>query len=883
MVVIKSLMDTIIDTGMLGVESRVLTTSIIWDDTFITSEVEGMSVPELIAENIISFSSTDWNDPSKFDSITAKWINCTDLVSDYNYNQDSSMPISQLSVSVPEKWDTNIVSRLFREMRVIVIQEKYSSQEYITEGEVTTLVPYETEWKNICFCISDGYKEPWNTKGHTYVVNAKGVLKLANLDIVGSNTGYLTQNPDVIGIGTAANKFQMTNIYTEDAVFVFAIPATNGAIYPNWSAKPSAQFWIYINNTYYPIAIANNAVTVSYGEGILRIGKIYCEADIGDNSNYASGLGLAVGVPPVIKCALFRTLLTNETEEAYELHSPPLVLPPDIVEKTLTGVNLNTREITFSGLVLGIPNGAVATPVNLSIVIKDTTKSYPVRIVSVSGTVVTFGLTVIDSTLTIGSVIVIGKSNSARDTFSNLFVQAGFRAGSNLTQEPFLIYPAELPVMQGNSVDITLPPAVYKDTDDITIVGILSKLVSGGYLPPNWGIREYPCGAIKLTNALQLNIDDPETIPIKTLFPQIEMIHDDLRLATKVIARGIKRLQDDVCLYQNTTLSENWGTDGWLPDWNNKPAVLADTFPIGEYTTFMPDLTLLKNPTRAASVLVIEQTPWAIRYKNGEPLWQLGGTAAAAIYNKAEPFRNKIFLDISCTKSQIEKIVLFHPNSTALYTTYKTAMKAEFPQILEFHYKTEEGDFVKFATVECKLTDIETTVTNFDVMPVITDTIRIVCQSPYIKYNRRAVGDRILCAIFLYNIKIFQGGEIRQEAELGVTAPYNTARWVVERKRIRQRTFILPEAAVWAQDNETVASLALLWLEEKLKNYASISISCIRPDVQLFDTISFTLPTGKSASYLVTGISRDNTHVIKITCINYREEYFTDAWPPLEE
>jgi hypothetical protein len=112
-------------------------------------------------------------------------------------------------------------------------------------------------------------------------------------------------------------------------------------------------------------------------------------------------------------------------------------------------------------------------------------------------------------------------------------------------------------------------------------------------------------------------------------------------------------------------------------------------------------------------------------------------------------------------------------------------------------------------------------------------------------------------SIHLQEISIFSFEELRGEAVLGITAPFDTTFYKQLRISMRDRTWLSPEAIPWLDNQTAVDNLAKKILNERYRIFFPVSVSTVNGDLMVRQTVELVDPrTGMLRKYLVKSASR---------------------------
>lgn len=906
----NSTVDTLITSGEIFVQSRILSTKIIWpagEPPYATGYVDIPVIGTPVIYSAATFSETDWTD-------------CTALVQNYTFDQNINNLLDMLTLQVAAEYTSKELDKVFKAMRVIVLQEKYCNTEGVT-----------TDWINKAFCISNGYKYTFDAAQgiQLWTVTASSVLKLANINILGNITGSEVYQPDCIKYGDFTTKYTMvlTGIlsdayeygiplygggkvtgvssqsvtasaftftsamvgqlitFVQDEVKYTATissltnshtivitgtpPVTNdhfyvGSIQPNWTDVPEPRFWandVPTEPDPIPLTSVGDSIQAVFGEGILRISKNYCTADPGDTDDYTVGLGYAEGT--------FPTIIGIISRFAHEVLDD-LNLPSDIVKDLVTNATTTGSFHIASTTVLN------NKPENLTVVVQDTLKMYRATAITVDGSGTTITLADTTAEIVSGTVFNYGYANGALDFVSLLLMNCGF----NKTQSTKALYikTVERPLVIDEEVDILIPPQVYTDDQKITPLTAIENFRDDYAIPPQWLTIADENGQVLLKNVKQIldTISGPNAAVIPVLYlnsPEID--RTDVNIFTKVIAYGNVRqildltqdkdeagdfttvIIDDVSSENLPTPIEGTGYDFKGSAVRSSPGIFDYAFPLTNLFERGLDATLsgkAKRPWAWLYYITTHYDNWGVAAKR---LWY--GAVLGEITFENPQTIDSIELDVTNTwwidqddwggdrhGMNYENAKITDPNS-------KTRRAHADPQSFDIEYF--DADLNEWRTlvsnIFCPIESPKILTYNSDQFvtrkATLTNKLRIRCIEPFFARCGTADESYYYCIIGLWlsQLKIYASEKIRGEAEIGVTAPFNTTKWQAVKNRIRTRTFIVDNAADWAVTETLADNIATEHLYTLTRNLAPRVFNIIRPDIFIGDTIRLILPTGE--------------------------------------
>jgi hypothetical protein len=775
-----------------------------------------------------------------------------------------------------------------------LIQEKYS------DGTNTT------GWINKFWGISDGYSESWNGNQHGYVVNAKNALKMANLEYLGTKTGSIVYQPDTIKVGTNATHYDMDLVNTATDAFEFGVCVTQGdedtAVHPNWADKPAPQFFCHnardkdgtVSTEPIPLAIGGSAVNAVFGEGLIRVGITWARtsSDSNDVTDYSQGLGLTALEIPDIRCVLYR-YAHPEVLEAVTFRTP-LTVVTDIVE------GLHVESSSAGQVVL---NTAVSTH-GLTLLLNDGTgKRYHTTTTGTSSATLTLSNTSV--IVPVNTPVTYGDANKLTTIIQRMLLDCGYQQGDS--EAALYINTPSVPMIAGAADDLILPPLVYKDTDKVYPIDALESMRQSGYIPPNYYIRADNDGQIIASSVAQLPALDSGIIEISAIpsNPGIEYDRNDLNIKTRVVARGIVRQVTDYTQVAGVTIADVSEANGGLPA---TPAFTLEGQALrsggdhieGNYEYVLTDLF---QRYQAPSTDGMDLRPWGWYYANSNP-----ANGIANVVSLVNQWKNIYLAEITLAESiEINSIEMWFPNpwlsdpvdwglgyhTTDIYhygprMSYVLDKRAHYdPQTISIEYydSDQESWMPLINNLVCPISmdsnEYVKRVESADFSTresVISDKLRIFCVDPFFAEHGQTY--HAIIGVFMSQFKVWGSTEIRGVAELGNAANYNSELsaepWPTIKKRVRTRTHILEEAVPWITDSTKANWLALEWLKQMVQDMAPRKLSIIRPDVQLWDTVTVSTPGGDAIDYLVTATDHGANGVTGISAVSYNTPYFDE-------
>ncbi len=856
-------------------------------------------------------------EPSAYDAGTFDadaWTDCTNLVSgEPTFTQDAGMPIDQLSLNVPLETPTATLADVFQEMRVVLVQVRFWGSDK------------DTGWFNLCFCISDGYGEEWQPF-HRYVVNAKCVLKLAHKDTAAGDSQVRVYQPDLVAVGSLGTHYQLTKVNEDSDVWEYGITVTGpdgAAVQPNWADRPLPQFWCHNvtdESEPVPLAIGANAVQAVFGEGILRVGKAWAKSTPGTPPDYSQGLGFPSdeSTEPDIRGIVYRYAHPATTEQV--AFRSPRTVPTDLA-RDLTVVSAAAGSVTVDGDITNLPEG-------LTLMAADGTgRRWATTTLTLSSGDTVIGL---QGNATIDSAVLhYGDANLLQDVALDLFIREGFQRAD--ADAPFYVS-VETPQLGGTDADIQLPPQVVRDTDGSTALELLESWRSGGYAPPQWQAVSTSDGQVQIKNVVQLPDADPDILPVAHLESAL-VDRSDVQVVTKVIARGLARQVTD---YSRTaTISDVAEGDGGLPappesgfsdgdtvfrgemvrsgatgyDENFVLAnLLKDRAVVGvSYASVLSKWQRLTNATpktiTQARIRAREMRPWGWYYNcgaiadadsireewRGKALCEIDLGSAVEVHgielNVSNPWI-PAFEQLNGLVAGEEDANGWGDNAGKLYDRGGglgdgSRHMGVLPQWLQAQYWDETDGYWRMLASDLRSGSefpevIQVTADAFDSRAeVTTSQLRILCAEPTLVEAGSKDEDwyHLIVCVFLSRIKVFGSPEVRGEAEIGVTSPFNSAYWQAVRARLRRRTWSLPEPAPWVRTEAEANALALDWLKEYARDLAPRELAVARPDLRKFDTVSYTLPNGTAEYALATRVTHGEGVMSRLSATSYSAPY----------
>jgi len=862
----RAKLDLILPTGNLLIERRILTVDLVWPTT-------GGAIlePPFPAGSYLQVPAV--GTPAVYDAATfdpAVWTDVSALVSDYRVTAAANSQLAQVLISVPATWADTDMDAVFREMRAVLIQERYTGHSAAGAAQVTS-------WENRAFVLSDGYTEVWDDI-HRYEVLARDVLKLAHLTPLGGTDGAAVYQADIIQEGTYASPITLTYKGETADAYEYYVPSRGGFQQPNWADRPPPLLWVTNAKdaaANVRLAVAGNAVQAVFGEGVLRIDKAFSHADPGADLDYTLGLGIVAPAVPNIVGIVYR--FAHPTMDGWDAEA-------DIADALTVAVSA-AGWIEVTGDYSAYPDG-------LTLILLDGTGlRYQTEAITYDAGSGRSLITLHDAAVVIAvsTAVQYGEANRARDLFRRWLLECGFQVEDS--GGPFYLNTPEQPHLAGVDRDIILPPLVYQDADTLTVVDAMEDLRRRGYLPPNYVALATRAGNVEVKPVEQLADGSPSILSMTVLLPPASIQRSDGERVTRVVTRGLRRqVVDAMRDPAYPTVAEVTGADGlpapgmaltendYLMDgaannyqllsqdraqlftnsyyrrlrgWAAHPTTQAQARALADQWggAGLIDITLAATATIAALELDVSNSwalgflahTWSVQYADS------GYYDDSRGYIMKYPWRNGPY----APSLELQSLaVLYEDPDTGAWEPLVSYIPSrwQFPDRI----RVEARDFDTRAEVT-------------------TDRLRIICVQPSFmntgSYDESwwyaAVG------VFLSGLRVWSSEEIRGVAAIGETAPFDTAGWIADRVRLRTRTWVVPDAAPWAQTQADVNALALLWLQEHARDYAVRQLAGVRPDLDLWDTVRVTLPGGSATNYLVTGLQHVSDGQAAVSGVNY--------------
>lgn len=864
-------LDAILAGGDIKMAFRILITDLDWPSGSPPYTGDTVQVPAL--------GTPAAYDPATYDpDDNTVWTDVTALVAEYRWNQDAGLGVDQASFSVPAAWEDHAMEGVWREMRVIRVQERYTGS-----GE-------DTGWIEAYWGLSDGWDGRWDEKSHAYTVNAKNALKLANIDILGAAGQYVAFEGDRIQYGTYASHHTLDYIRDNGDAWEYGIKdgASPYGVHPNWADRPAPQFWIHnVPTSTDPVkcAIGGSAVQAVFGEGILRISKTWARTAPGGpdhDSDYTVGLGFASdcvpgGSPagPDVRGVVSRFAHPATTDYL------GAALPADVVDG-LTVASSSAGHVVIASDLSAYPQGLTLMATDGSgRRWKTTSHSYSAP----NTTFVLADSTSVDCTA--GLAVTYGDANLATTVALRMLLGCGFQ-----TTDPTapLYVTVSSPKLSGSAVPIWLPALVYRDTENKTALAALEDLRQNGYLPPNYIARADGSGQITAGPVEQLSTGSGDILPITAPVAPAAVLRSELQVTTRYIARGLVRQITDEAQARSTSspyplttaLADVSGGLQRTP-YGSYYACIKRT---GEATTgVVYDLPQLLDLGAAPGFDETKRYPWLWYYRLTAPgkdrslettirnLWE--GKGLLDITLPAQVSIDSIELDMSSPwmssyvagKPILDpayfgppvNVKFYHvPNED--YKFWNATIDEQALAVQYFDYASNSWEYlISWISGARRFPDVQRiSSADFDTRgPVTTDLLRIVCVQPEVAISGDRTGSssgwyHFTVAAALSRVRVWLSQEIRGEAILGTTAPLNTTYYQGLYARLRQRTEVMASAVSWANTQPQVDDLALDWLAWRARDLAPKTLRAVRPEVRIWDTVSIQLPGEESAGeYLV--------------------------------
>jgi|GEM_PF-1901174 len=619
--------ETIINSGAVPVAYRVLSVDLAWPEPYSEPPFSGgarLSVPAV--------GTPAEYDADSFDA--AAWTDVTALITGYRYASSLDQMCGALSLGIAAGWSDPDLDRVFRAMRAIIVQERYSHQ------------GADTDWINICWCISTGYATEWQAGGgRQMTVNALDALMLAGLDVLGSESGSALYQADMVEVGEFSDQYDMplvaitadgweygvtdwpggphadpkstsvssghlvdsgaafpaevvgkavtavksggnmtatitarnsaTDLTLDSNIFdATGIPYYIGGIQPNWADRPGPQAWIHnVPDVDSEVSASEGgeAVQALHGEGVLRIGREWAITPPGDPADFGEGLGFVDTIPDA-RCVLYRY-----AHPAGYYDRDGIGLPDD----TANGLEQiadppAAGEVTVEGDYSALPQG-------LTIILDDGSGTRYITVShSVDGGDTTFTLLDSSAVIDTGKPLRYGNVNRAEDIVRQWLFESGFH--SDISDTALFAAAPEQPELAGAGIPIILPPLTYDERDGQRRLDAIIDIRHSRAVLPNWITYTDPSGRIDTKNVTQKfdGADGPAAavLPLPQAYINRAAIDKtDMNVFTRVVARGRLRqvgMPSDPNLHPGVTIEDVAEADGGLPEVNGSKQVTID-------------------------------------------------------------------------------------------------------------------------------------------------------------------------------------------------------------------------------------------------------------------------------------------------------------------
>lgn len=862
---LKSDLNSIINSGNVIKQHRILTIDIPWPDGEPPySPGTYVNVP-VIPETPSVYGVDEFDKDS--------WFDVTKVVKNYTYNQDSDMQINQLSLSIVGDWDSLQVEKYFREMRAIVVQESYSNEDV------------NTGWFNVCWCISEGFAAQWGIGNHGYTVNAKDVLSLLNMTPLADDNGLVFE-PSKIDIGspTGLNALSLVRDNEDDLEYGYINQTGAGTCTISTDQYGGFIIGSYTGN------IALDEVTIrNTASGICIRSKI-------SGTMGAPATRFFIEDTVNLNTALTYTFIIGQIQPNWcDRPAPQFFLTnvPNYTVNVPVSVGDNAVQGVFSeGLLRLSKNWVNGTQTNsdlskgLGYTTLPSTNVYP----TIAGYFKRYAHPVM-GTLPADS----GEYNSVVSVITSILLRYGFQNEDET--RPLYIENIESPTLDGLVGELTLPVMVIAKDDSTTAAEFIENLRKSGFVPPNYYVLGTADGNVITKNVSQNNAG---YIPI-TKMKDLSYDRNNLDIYTKVLARGLYSVLPNIA--SSAILTDVSSGNGGLID----PSSLDDFESKHNHSTY--PLTNLTNTHKLASTAMDYNyfMPWFWRFKkmtnaDGDVISYLNlidnwnDKYLCELDFGTDQVIDKVELEIPVITTQLKALVeefqdiWTHYSDPPLNHLYRQFILKE--QILQIDYLDGSEWKVLISNIASPRDDIDKSKlifesTQFDTRSsVYTSKLRVKCVQPFVieggltgpttwgeNYSYYDFYEQILFAAFLWLIKVYPSPEIQQTAEIGVDSPFTGQYWIDNKKRLRTRKYIMEEAVPWLDDATKVKNMAIAWLKDKVRDLAPRAFSCIRPDLNLWDTIRLTDPVGHTNYYLVTGVTKSSEGICQVLCVNYTAPY----------
>lgn len=854
---------------------RVLTVDLNWPDDGAPANDAPFATPgqrvtvPAISEPVPAYDAATFN--------AAVWTDCTALVSGYpSYSQSLDLASDRLTLRVATAWANTALRTVFREMRAILVQERW-------QGGV-----YDTGWFSVAWCLSDGFSEVWERGGrHVMQVTARDALKLFGLHRLGRETGSEVYQPDLVQAGTVASHQALTWSREMADAWEFGLPSrVTGNPHPNWASQPAPQLWCHnVPTAAIPVRLemAGEAVQFVPGEGLVRVSKSYAAASPGPAAEEDYSVGLGITGQPDIRGVVYR--YAHPAMDGADGAVDTDLIPSLVVAGSGAGY-------------VDVAGDYSTWPAGLTLYAADGTGD-EWHVSSLVYSAPNTRLTLVEAgvTVTVGRALSYGWSNAVTEVIRRLALRCGYQVED---AEDALAIAASNPIVLGAAEPIVLPPQTYADTDRRTPMEALETLRREGYVPPNYLPIADAEGRVAVESVEQLATGHADIIPLAALMAPAAIRRTDREVYTDVVARGLVRQASNAAGLAGVSVALTAGASGLpapaytlygsqSPNAARLAAMLAPEgsaggrhvlsavkrrligwalHPIDNATDAakrdalwaqwcgagMVDVTL----AGAVQVYAIDldiSNPWVYIWQQGSPQGitdNAGWRNDVAVYGlpEAKHVYRPARLDL-----QALSIQYLDPDTASWRPLVSSARgKYQFPDKL----RLEAEQFDTRA-------------------PTTMQQLRITCLEPAValvgSYDDDPNWYYAQWSFFLSALRVWGSTEIRSTAVLGQTAPFNTAAWRTVRKRLRPRTWVMPDAVPWASSQAKADDLSLLWLKEFARDLAPRQLSAYRPDVRAGNTVRATLPGGSARDYLVIGTERRKPGVVDVTAVDYGSPY----------
>lgn len=803
----------------------------------------------------------------------------TQYVSTWGVDRQSAQLVDQLTMEIRESFGIALIKTLFRTNTYITIEQRF-----IQENK-----QLDTGWLDVGHFLVDGPGDKVaNASGDlVYRVNGRSMVKLASLDLISDPL-----EPDLI----VEPRRELTQVASNSDRTIFRMdrPGTTPTqYYSNWADEPTVRVWgigpfsdpaLDDATDQIPIRGGANSVQVVGGGGELRVSTEFLTDTVKLNG---------LGGPTTVEASLYRFATTEDIVYGSITGYSILTIPSGLrdrdripyeayftvdtsTETQISDFNFidSTNLDSYKGRTFIIKEGASAGRI------------YTInRLTFVSGTTwrvyVTDPLTRevpdidgIDLTNAVGQIT---DANLVEDVVLKLLLRSGFQICD--ATAPFYL-------SIGNPrAYVQVPPIRYTLEDKIKKIDVLAEVLE--YAPPDWKLKAERDGTTTFTTVQQ------EETPDYVISEIMDVSEDrsDANIYTEVVAIG--RAYESV----NMAIHQDYG--GFLACGAYKKTDVKNAGTVTQQVIDGHIKRLFDLNPKTPDLVGDGLSPGLIWEKTSSKYWTWNGldvfwfdigkntsTGNEWLVDAIEFAFIPTFVDTASTIPQI--ISIYHmteadyigatahvPDAVPSTPTYVTGEYHGSDDATKIHRNmvTLEDSYLWKPLVdmeECKEGANILEASNFiGKKSIRTRFLKIKIDQPHFKFAS-TTGQSGTSRIDFTQFKLWLDTKIIQSAKYGYDMNFATTADKRNASRFRRRRFVLDENP--SLNTPTICKqFARKELVERVAEFSPKTITCIAPEVDIYDTVSvLNEQTGTYESFFVMSVKHSNNLESNLTVVNYR-------------